>query len=180
MESSLTEILAAEFIWGVVLGSLLTIAGALIVHYLSNRQRKTAAVALFQDLIQSLTDLIQVLIDCRDNDEHIGPEFLDTINAELAVYNRNRERITLLTDPLLRKDIREYFARMSGLFAQLQTRFAQFREAYLLSCTETDRASRASAEAMAFYSISEAYRICEDLGKMRGEKDKLHRRLASS
>jgi len=180
MESGLTKILAAEFVWGIVLGSLLTIAGAFMVHYLSNRRRKSAAVALFRDLIQSMTDLIQTLMDSRSRNERIGPEFLDTINAEIAVYNRNREKLILLEDSLLQKDIREYFARAAGLFSQLQTCSRKFREAYLRSRSASDPVERESSEDAAFLFFGEINRICGELGKMRDERDKLHSRLASS
>jgi len=180
MESTFTKILAAEFVWGVVLGSLLTIAGAFMVHYLSDRNRKASAVELLRDLIRSLTDLIQTLIDCRDRDERVGPEFLDSINAEIAVYNRNRESLVLLRDAGLRKDIREYFARMAGLFPQLHGYFGKFREFYFQSLNDPDLATRSAAEDRALYSLFEAHRICDELAKMRREGEKLHDRLGST
>ena len=92
----------SQFFWGIVIGLLLAVVVAAIQVRLDLRQKRRILVAFCQELITSISELIQDLENNRDRNRIIDNEFLETISAEINVYGRNREHLILIQDSGLR------------------------------------------------------------------------------
>jgi len=173
------EILKSQFVWGIVIGLLLSVVGAMTMTMLSKRERRTLAASFYQDLIGSITDLIHNLEDNRERHIIIEHEFLDAIGTEISVYDRNREHLVYINDVQLRKSIRNYFSRISVLLVQIQRCLRQFYDLNRQIRTETDTMRRDEAERSANNTLVKAHALCDKLREMRDTAERLTSKLES-
>jgi len=173
----IAEIFKSEFVWGIVLGLLLSIVVAVVTSWINNQQRRRTVAAFCQDIIRSVSDLIQNLEDNRDRNRRIDHEFLETIAAEIVVYGRNREHLVFLKDVQIRKDVRDYFTRVAALLAQIQGRLGQFYEVSRISQGETNPSKKSGLEQIANDHLGEAHKTCDRLREMLLKREDLDSRL---
>jgi hypothetical protein len=91
------EILKGEFFWGIVVGLVLSFFGGWVLAKftvsLQQKHRKKVVRDFCTDAIKNLQSVIKEMDAARDRGRAIYADFLDLIEAEVAVWGRNREHI---------------------------------------------------------------------------------------
>ena len=172
-----TDITTDQLVLGIVIGLFLSVVVAIITNWLDMRRKRRIVAALCQDLIWNVCDLIKNLEDNRDRTRVIDHEFLNTIAAEIDVYARNREHLVLVDDADLRKDIREFFNRVSALLAQIQWRLRQFVDADQFAQRADTVAQKEQLIAVGEVERAAAHKVCDRLREMGARRDGLDGRL---
>ena len=168
------EVLTSEFFWGIVFGLILSVFGTFVSAWLNNFQRRKTVAVFCQDLIGSISDLIQKLEENRERNQLIDHEFLNTIDLEIQVYSRNREHLVVLDNTQLQRDVWNYFTRVSVLLAQIQWHLAQSFEFRSQSQLLGD-----DAEVRSNQHLNEAHNRCDRLREMKDQRIELDSRLES-
>ncbi|MBF0268961.1 MAG: hypothetical protein HQL44_10235 [Alphaproteobacteria bacterium] len=171
------HILSSEFVWGVVLGLLLSVVVAMVSSWLETRSRRKNVAFLCQNLIGSVCDLIQNLEDNRDRNRRIEHEFLETITAEVIVYGRNREYLVALPDETLRKDVRVFFTRVAAQLAQVNGFLNRFYEADRALKSEMDSGRKQQHEQAAIAFLNDAHKACDRLRELLAKRESITARL---
>ena len=114
-----TSASGAQFL-AMIIGAFLASIGGFFVAWLldrmerSRQERSIALVCL--DLLSSLGVLTQLARDARSRGNPYGPYTIRLIRScmrDLDVYERNRERISDISDPDIRAEIYQCMARMT-------------------------------------------------------------------
>ena len=171
------DVATSQFLWGITLGLLLTVAVAAIHIRLEMRQKRRIVAAFCQDLVDSICELIQNLEDNRHRNKVIDHEFLETIAAEITVYGRNREHLVVLSDGELRRDIRRFFTSVAALLAQIQWRLRNFHDTCQLAQSEHDPGRKKGFEQLAANHLKEAHAACDRLRELLTQRKSLDERL---
>ena len=157
------DVATSQFVWGLVIGLLLALVVAAFSIWLDTRRRRRLVITLCDDLMSSVCDLIQNLEQNRERTRVIEHEFLDTINAEILVYGRNREHLAVFPNPNQRRQIREFFTRVAALLAQIQWRLRQFYDVDRLDQTTLEPHQRDELKKVADFHLEEAHKACDRL-----------------
>ncbi len=99
-------------LWAVFLGAVLATAGGLagsqLERILERGQRQRDAALLFGEILSTLRLILDLACQSRSVGDPYGPitmRFLRAARRELDIYDRNREMLYALHDPLLRARI---------------------------------------------------------------------------
>lgn len=172
----MSAILSSEFLWGVIIGLLLSMVVAAFSAWLETFRRRRIVVDFCDDLIGSICDYIQNLEDNRQRNRVIDNEFIAVILAEVTVYGRNREHLPIIGDVKLRNDVREFFTRVAALLTQVQSRLTLFTQAHAQS--QTPGPNAASAQQAATAHLADAHkavdRLVDLLPRRKDLQDRLH------
>ncbi len=114
-----TSAAGAQFI-AMIIGAFLASTGGFFVAWLLDRmerKRQERSIALVcLDLLSSLDVLTQLAKDARARGNPYGPYTVRLVRScmrDLSVYERNRERISDISDPNVRAEIYQCMARMT-------------------------------------------------------------------
>ncbi len=168
-------ILTSEFLWGVIIGLLLSMVVAAFSAWLETFKRRRIVVDFCDDLIGSICEYIQNLEDNRQRNRVIDNEFIAVILAEVGVYGRNREHLPAIGDISLRNDIREFFTRVAALLTQVQAFLALFNQQHAQSQVPGPNAAAALQAATAH--LADAHKACDRLVALLPRRTPLQERL---
>jgi hypothetical protein len=171
----LTAVLTSEFVWGIILGMLLAIVVAGANAWIDTERRRKNTQILFFDLVNSVCDLIDALEDHRGRTRLIEKEFLELIDAEIAVYGRTRVYVTVLQDVQLRRDVRDFFTRVAVTVAKVNSNLRRFIENEAIA--RSGSAQYTTARAAGNDALSEAHRACDRLRELATRRNDLIGRL---
>ncbi|MFO1014912.1 MAG: hypothetical protein U1E50_14230 [Caulobacteraceae bacterium] len=100
---------ASETLWAVVLGALLATLGGFVAGrfeaWLRRRERERDAALVLGEIIFSIVMLLKMAAEARQVGDPYGPITMRLLRAtrrEIDAYERNREQLFDLTDPVLR------------------------------------------------------------------------------
>ena len=133
-------------LWAVFLGAILATAGGLagsqLERILERGHRQRDAALLFGEIFSTLKLIIDLAVQSRAVGDPYGPitmRFLRAARRELDIYDRNREQLYALTEPMLRARIHRDAVRLSmpleGIFdstREIETIEAQLKTPNLL------------------------------------------------
>jgi hypothetical protein len=128
-------------LWAVFLGAVLATAGGLagsqLERIVERGQRQRDAALLFGEILSTLKLILDMASQSRGVGDPYGPitmRFLRAARRELDIYDRNREMLYALHDPLLRARIHRDAVRLSmpleGIFdstLEIETISAQLK-----------------------------------------------------
>jgi hypothetical protein len=128
-------------LWAVFLGAVLATAGGLagsqLERIMERSQRQRDAALLFGEILSTLKLIIDMAVETRSIGDPYGPITLRMLRAarrELDIYDRNREMLYSLQDPLLRARIHRDAVRLTmpldGIFdstREIETIAAQLK-----------------------------------------------------
>src|SRR5215472_17272364 len=128
-------------LWAVFLGAVLATAGGLagsqLERIVERGQRQRDAALLFGEILSTLKLILDMATQSRGVGDPYGPitmRFLRAARRELDIYDRNREMLYALHDPLLRARIHRDAVRLSmpleGIFystLEIETIAAQLK-----------------------------------------------------
>ena len=128
-------------LWAVFLGAILATAGGLagsqLERILERGQRQRDAALLFGEILSTLKLILDLAVDSRKVGDPYGPitmRFLRAARRELDIYDRNREMLYALHDPMLRARIHRDAVRLTmpldGIFdstREIETIAAQLK-----------------------------------------------------
>lgn len=123
--------LGSEFVWGIVIGILLSTLSAWLGLQLNRAYTQRNVRRFCLDLSSNISELADGLNDTRQKHRYIDSEFLDLIDVEIQIYGRNREHLIAIDDDKLRRDIRDYFTRIAGHVARVRIHLKHFNENFL-------------------------------------------------
>jgi hypothetical protein len=170
-----SSILTSEFLWGVILGLLLSMVVAGFSTWLEARTRRRIVVDFCDDLIGSICDYIQNLQDNRQRNRIIESEFLELIAAEIIVYGRNREHLPHIGNVQLRNDVRDFFTRVAALLSQARASLTVFNQE--MARVNAGGADAAAANQAATIRLGEAHRACDGMVALLTRRGDLQTRL---
>jgi hypothetical protein len=182
MSDFLFRIITSEFVWGIAIGSALTIVGAFMAVRIQKRRFTEVVVRFCEDAIANVCEFIQNMDDHRNRAKAIHPDFLALIEAELVVYGRNREHLIHIQDKNLRREVRDFFARVSVQLTIVRHNLALFTDALqrfqmLPPGTPPEEAARYEQGASA--PLSEAHRACDAMVALAAKQSDLCKRLTA-
>ena len=162
------EVLTSEFFWGVVVGVLLSLLGAVVsTKLLRNEtisfQRDTIRIFSL-DTVRSIRRYVTEMQNIRNRINRIELDLLGLVEAELQVFGRNREHIIRL-DPEPREEVRAFVNECS--IRVVQVRFWLNEMARLAS----------SNQAAASDALNNANRAADQLVAAAKGTDRLSERL---
>ena len=108
------SIFYSEFLWGVVVGALVSLIGA--YYQISVQQKKLLAQqkkdvsALARDVVRNLMQVADEIAEARRRSNVIHHDLLYLVDVEIGVYGKNREHMIRLDDPL-RSELRRYITQ---------------------------------------------------------------------
>ena len=172
------DVLRSEFLWGLILGLLLSIVVAAVTLWLQDRRKRLLVLRFCQDLIDSVCDQIDNLENHRERTRVIHHDFLSVIQAEITVYARNREHLVQIHDQTLRRDVVKFFARAAGLLAQIGSKLQLFSEAHAFVQQDPDTQRQQQTKNLANNILSEAHNICDKLRELSTQKQDLTNRIS--
>jgi hypothetical protein len=181
MSAFLSSLVTSEFVWGTILGSVLTIVGALMAARIQRRRFTEIITRFCEDTIANVCEFIENMNDHRNRGAIIHPEFLGLIETELVVYGRNREHLIHIDDKDLRRDIRDFFARVSVQLTIVRQNLTLFDQAWnraqpLPLGLASGEASQHQRNADMF--LSQAHKACDAMVSLAAKQGELRRRLA--
>ncbi|WP_430402503.1 hypothetical protein [Hyphomonas sp.] len=161
----LAKTLASEFVWGIVIGILLSALSAWIGLRLNRTHLQKNVRRFCLDLASNVSELVDGLNDTRQKHRFIDSEFLDLIDVEIQIYGRNREHLIAIDDDKLRRDIRDYFTRVAGNVARIRIHLKHFQENYLREHPSTypDPARAHEMQQVANGALAAAHTACDNL-----------------
>lgn len=168
------DVVTSEFIWGIVIGLLLSVVISIVTANLAYRRQQRVVAAFCQDLIASVSELIASLDENVDRNRVIRHEFIENIAAELVVYGRNREHLIHIRDARLRKDIRMFFTDVTSRLAVVRVQLAQYYECWREYQREP---SRVELKEAANSYLAEAHRVCDRLRALAEQREAFDKRL---
>ena len=125
------EIFEGQFFWGIVVGLLLSFVGgwvqAKLTVAIAQKQQKKVVVKFCIDTIKNINNIVSEMDATRDRTRAIYLEFLTLIDSEINVYDRNREFLIHLPEPL-RNEVRTFMNSCAVKKADISSR--------LLDCYE--------------------------------------------
>lgn len=173
----------SEFVWGAVLGTIITTIGAVATvaatGFFQDRARKKT-VALF--CFYSIRTIRKIVDDMEANAERskaIYHEFLGMLDVELSVVARNREHIIWL-DESVRDDARKFFDDVTISKAKIASSLAAFYEAdnhKITARAKGDLQTANGMEALAGQRLSEANSGLQRIAKIAQSAEPLCSRL---
>lgn len=158
----LPEVLGSEFLWGTVLGVLLSAFAARLAIYFQTKHQTETVGAFALDLVASIQDHVRSLEDHRERNRLIHNDFLSFIDAEVGVWGRNREHMILIRDKDTRRRLREFFATTATYVVKIRWQLEQFSQETLAS-RGADGSDFQSHADRANGHLAEAHRLCERL-----------------
>ena len=169
LEERMIEIATSEFLWGIILGLIVSIVGARFQakeirrHHIA---QATSDVNIFcAHIIENIQIVIADLGEARRRSRVIHGDILALLDSEIHIFGRNRENIIRL-DGKLRNDVRKFIVdcglRRSAVVGQLglfDNKMGLARQ--LRANGDGPQATRVEQEAMAF--LEEAHRATDEL-----------------
>ncbi|MFC4238287.1 hypothetical protein ACFOY8_24015 [Thalassospira xianhensis] len=129
MEKQLYAIFFSDYFWGTIVGLVLSIIGAYALGSIQSKQLKSEwtnnFIDLSIDIIRNLKSTIDQLAEARERSQAIHQDLLALIDAELAVFGRNRE-YSIRLSPELRGDLRKYITNIAIIRTRILGNLNQF------------------------------------------------------
>ena len=120
-----------DYTLGIVTGVLLSALSAWLVFKLNRSYQHKTILRFCADIVTNIDEVVGALSDKRDKDDLIDEEFLELINAEIAIFGRNREHLVAVDDEHLRREIRDYITRVASHVARVRAHLRRFYEHYV-------------------------------------------------
>lgn len=169
MPGWITSVLTSDFVWGLILGLLLSVFGAVVQARSQTRrlveQQRSDITTFCRDVILNILRISGDLSEAKRRSNLIHNDLLNLIDVEIGVYGRNREH-TIRLDDDLREAVRDYVTVCALRRADIAMALAAFdRQMELFRDREakgdTAGAERANLEARA--SLQAAHRSTDEL-----------------
>ena len=182
MPEQVFDILSSDYFWGTIVGLLLSFIGAYALGHIQSRQLRTEwtnnFITLSADIIRNIMSATDDLADARRRSSAIHRDLLALIDAEIAIFGRNRE-YSIRISPDLRGELRKYInqiaiirTRILGNLNQWEILYNQAREIIPESIDTT----ATSTENGAQYYLNQANIATDDLiSSARDGKDLIQR-----
>src|SRR5439155_12181616 len=110
----MAAIWGSEFVWGIVIGLLVALAGAWAQAEITTRKQRKHERTLVRDfcidLLKNLQGIVAELERTRDRTKAIFHDYLGLIDVEVQTFGRNREHLDLLPDDKVRVEVRQFIA----------------------------------------------------------------------
>lgn len=121
------DIITSDFLWGIIIGLILTLVGALFLHERQERQKRKAVVRFIEDVVQSIDSYVEQLdTERQTNNEVINSDYLSLISGEIELYARNREHLIHIPIPELRSEIKAFITDVAIKTARIQNPLNEF------------------------------------------------------
>jgi hypothetical protein len=123
------KVLTSEFVWGIIIGLLLSLSGAWWQARLTSKQQKEAQRDLIKnfciDTVNNIKAIVDDMVDHRQRTQGIHGDYLALLDIELNVFGRNREQLTHLPNPV-RENVRKFVTDCAIRRGEIGTNIAQF------------------------------------------------------
>ena len=168
------NLLISEFLWGIIIGGVLTYLGTYIAFTLQKREKSELVKNFCKDSISIIFDYIKSMDEHRDRSKVIYTDFIDLIDVEINIYGRNREHIILIADKETRKKIRELFSNTSICIANIRQSLNLYNEAYrTMSNVESFHVDYSKYKENVTYFLNEAHKYADRLVKLKSDNSNL-------
>jgi len=168
----LANTLGSEFVWGIVIGILLSTLSAWLGLQLNRTHTRRNVRRFCLDLSSNISELVDGLNETRQKHRYIDSEFLDLFDVEIQIYGRNREHLIAIEDDKLRRDIREYFTRIAGHVARIWIHLRHFHENYIRDHPSKypDPSRAQEMQQVADGALAAAHGVCDSLRDLINSK----------
>jgi hypothetical protein len=129
----LTTLLMSEFLWGVIVGLLLSVAGAYCLAVFTTRQHRKAQKDMIKnfciDTIDNIKAIVDDMVDHRQRTQVIHKDYLALLDIEFNVFSKNREHIIHLPNPV-RDNVRKFVNDCAIRRAEIGNHLFQFNNSW--------------------------------------------------
>jgi hypothetical protein len=179
------SLIYSEFLWGLVFGSLLSIAGAWAVAHFSLKMQTQNQLRLIKrlcrDTAKNVKSISEQFDETKSRTKLIYGDYLTLIDVEIGVYGRNREHLVLIPEDDA-EAVRKFFTDVATRRAEVQTKLAEF-ERHFQHAEQVAAAGRAPEaariQALSQAALDEAKAAADRLVTKAREADTLIARLAT-
>lgn len=178
-------ILTSEFVWGVLTGLALSIAGAAIQIHLTRkahiRLQKEDVAAISIDMVRNIMRVTEDISEARRRSRVIHSDLLILLDAETAVFGRVREQTIRLPDDL-RAELRKFVIDCALRRSEIGNKIDLFNEQWKMGGEFEQKQMNeeaAAAKANANNTLSEAHRSVDELAATVTRGDSLISKLES-
>ncbi len=165
--------LSSELVVGIVLGLILSLLSAFAIEQIQRRRFVKNTKALCLDLIESVSAYVIEFEEGRRKSGVIERDYIHLIDVEVAVYDRTREHFSVNLPPDLRKDVREFFTRITSTSARIKNHLQQFDTHYINATNAADAENRVGHDKEAKYHLDRAHEQCAHLSSIRSERSSI-------
>lgn len=170
--------LYSEFVWGIILGIVLTYLGSILTLRMTQKSQKFTVVRFCEDSISNICEYISSMDQHRDRARHIHYDFLELIDVEIGVYGRNREHLIHIENKNLRKEIRDFYTDVAIQIVKIKNSLSLFYEANKLAQQEVDGSpERRVHQTSADQSLGQAHIACDRLVAVARRKTEIFDQL---
>lgn len=176
MEKFVIDLATSEFAWGTILGVFLSMLASWVNLKLQRNHQQQSVAGFIGDLILSIEDYVEALIDHKERNNVIHREFLDLIDVEIAVWSRNREHMVALEKPEIRKATRQFFNSIATTVTHVKLNLECFHNAFNLVRESTETNTKYNHIAAQDKFFSDAHNGClklqsliRDFGPLKNE-----------
>ena len=159
------EIVTSEFLWGIVLGVLLSIVAAYASAEIQRRSQQKRVLNFAFDLTTNISEIVEQLEDIRTRTNIIENEFLELIMVEVSIYGRCREHMVAIEDAGLRREIREYFTRIAAAVGVIRVDLRRLGENWVPTDVGATSQEAAERRARAEAALAHARQRCDQLAE---------------
>lgn len=124
----IAEVFRSEFLWGTVLGILLSIVTARATLYFQSCAQEKTVRRFADDLIYNICDYVNALEENRDRSKVIFVDILALVENEIGVWGRNREQLIHVRQDSDRRAVRDFFARTAQLVVEIKFQIQRFSD----------------------------------------------------
>src|SRR5262245_17746183 len=128
-----TTLLMSEFLWGVIVGLLLSLIGAYCLAVFITRQQRKAQKDLIKnfcaDTVDSIKNIVDDMVDHRQQTQVIHGDYLALLDIEFNAFAKNREQIGHLPNPA-RDNVRRFVNDCAIRRAEIGNHLFQFNNSW--------------------------------------------------
>jgi uncharacterized membrane-anchored protein YhcB (DUF1043 family) len=166
-------VVTSEFVWGTIIGILLSVVAARLAIRFQSAQQTRVVGTFSLDLVSNVQDYIRVLEDHRERNKVIHYDFLALVEAEVAVWGRNREHMVLIKDGPTRRQLRDFFTETATHITKIRHQLNEFEQHQNRAVALTDPNLSAPHSEKANARLAEAHRLCDRLADFALKQDRL-------
>lgn len=157
------DIIKSEFLWGTILGLVLTYIGGYLTLRSQRKSQEKLVKDFCEDTITNIQEYINLLDQFRDRSRKIYDDFLSLIEVEIQTYGKNREYLVSIKDRKLRKKAREFFTDIAVQLMNTKRHLEGFENLYRAYQNETDNDKKMQLELASDNALKEAHKSCDRL-----------------
>lgn len=132
------KIITSEFLWGIIIGAILTTYGAFLTAKINKSNHEKSVKIFCKSSLKNILKVIGSMDEYRDRSQAIHHDFIDIVELDLNVYGRNREQLTYLSNDALRQDVNDLFNDIAIFLLRIKQNLEKFYKINSITPTPED------------------------------------------